>query len=64
MGMRMTVSFKGTDGIWGKNGGNLIGRKISKAWETVGTDRTARARTTNPNVRRNSFEPRLTGWIL
>jgi len=62
--MRMTVSFKGTDGIRGKNSGNLMGRKISTAWETTGTAETARARTTEPNVRRNSFEPRLTGWIL
>jgi hypothetical protein len=64
MGMRMTVSFKGTDGIRGKNGGNLTGRKISTAWGTTGTAKTARARAMHQKVRWNSFGHRLTGLIL
>jgi len=64
MGIRMTVSFKGTDGIRGKNGGKLMGRKISTAGEITAMAKIARARITNPNVGQKIFEPRLTGWIL
>jgi hypothetical protein len=50
MGMRITVSFKGTDGIRGVNHGNLMGRIISRAGETAGTARIAKARTTPQQV--------------
>jgi hypothetical protein len=60
MGMRMTFSFKGTDGIRGEKSGNCIGRIISKAWETAGAAKIARARTTPKKVRRNSLGHRIT----
>jgi hypothetical protein len=61
MGMRITVSFKGTDGIRGTGHGNFIGRIISRAWEAAGTTEIARARTMPKQVCRNRFGDRVTG---
>jgi hypothetical protein len=55
MGMRMTFSFKGTDGSRRANTGHCIEAIMSKAWETAGNVKIARARTTPKKVRRNSF---------
>ena len=64
MGMRRTVSFKGTDGIRSMNGGNFTGRKISTNWGSPGTGQTARPKTTKTNTRRNSFGHQRTGETL
>jgi hypothetical protein len=64
MGMRRTVSFKGTEGIRIVNGGNLMGRKISTAWGFPGTGKIARARRTKKPNHPNIFRHRLTRRIL
>jgi hypothetical protein len=61
MGIRMTLSFKGTDGIRRENCGNCIGAIISRGRETEGTAKIARARTIPKKIRRISFRHRVTG---
>jgi hypothetical protein len=61
MGIRMTLSFKGTDGIRRENTGNCIGAIISRAGETAGRAQIAKANATPERVRRNSLGHRITG---